>query len=230
MGRRSESMDDGYGLLIKLLIFVAIIWIGFEGYKSWQSGHEQAIPKHVEQMSPAMPSRQPEQIPPRAELPPSTASSGQVYRCGNAYSSVPCAGAKTIDVRPASGFGTSPTKEIYLCKDMSGQLYWESVACSLSGRTMERIARVPSNVSWSDQVAIARQQRARAQEIAAEQVVPVAPMASTSGSKSASCKALDELVRRLDAECRASSCGMRKLDDVRNARRDARDQQFRLGC
>ena len=98
----------------------------------------------------------------------------------------------------------------------------------MNGRFMDRIARVPVNASWEDQVAIARQQRDKAHAIAAEQIVPAASR-STSSTPS-ECQMLEQQIRVLDTVCRVNACDMRKLDDIRAGRKQARDRQFRIGC
>lgn len=155
-------------------------------------------------------------------------STGQIYRCGNTYSSTPCEGGRRISQQDSQPVNRSLTKEIYLCKDFQGDLTWESVPCSANGRFMDRIARVPVDASWEEQVAIARRQRDKALAIAAEQVVPVARRSTASAPSE--CQMLDQRIRALDAECRVNACGMDKLDSVRFARKEAQDRKFRIGC
>lgn len=155
-------------------------------------------------------------------------STGQIYRCGNTYSNAPCEGGQQIAQQSSRPVDRSETKEIYLCKDFQDRLTWESVPCSANGRFMDRIARVPAHVSWEEQVAIARQQRDKAHAIAAEQVVPVASRSVS--STPSECQMIEQHIRALDAECRVNACGMKRLDDIRAARKEARDRQFRIGC
>lgn len=164
----------------------------------------------------------------RAQENPDTESSGQIYRCGNAYSSAPCENGQLIAQQSSRPVDRSVTKEIYLCKDFQGGMTWESAPCSVNGRFIDRIARVPANVSWDEQVAIAKQQRDKAHAIAAEQVVPVARRSTASDPSE--CQMLDQRIRALDAECRVNACGMDKLDSVRFARKEAQDRKFRIGC
>lgn len=239
MGQRFQTGDEGYGLVIKLLIFTGLLWIGFEGYQSWQLRKEaqaQALKNQARQVDRSAPSaREPVNTAPYIgqtlpQAPQPSAHGGKVYRCGNSYSNTPCADAQAVDLASPVSYGSnSARKEIYLCKDYSGNLAWESVPCSANGRFMERIASVPANASWDQQVAIARAQRDKAQAIAAEQIVPVAPRPSMN-ARSSECQSLEWLIRRLDERCRASSCGMRELDEVREQRKNARDRQFRINC
>lgn len=235
MGQRSYSEDDGYGLVIKLLIFTALLWIAFEGFKIWQAKKDAEIQAQQSQVRRANSGSEvlntappiPRSLPP--SKPQAAVPSDGVYRCGNAYSNVPCPGAKAVNVAPPVSYsGNSARKEIYLCKDYSGNLTWENVPCSLNGRFMDRVASVPADIPWDQQVAIAHQQRSKAQAIAAEQVVPVM-QASTGTGKPAECKYLDDYVNQLDAEGRAGGSS-RKMDRIREARKNSRDRQFRIGC
>lgn len=173
---------------------------------------------------------EPALIPPKVNLPEKsrTESSGQIYRCGNTYSNSPCDGGKQLAQQSSRPVDRSETREIYLCKDFQDRLTWESVPCSANGRFMDRIARVPAYISWDEQVAIARQQRDKAHAIVAEQVVPVASRSIS--STPSECQMLEHQIRVLDTECRVNACGMKRLDDIRAARKQARDQQFRIGC
>lgn len=234
MRKRSSWDDDGYGFWLKLVMFAALAWIGYEAYKSWEARQAVSEPvreKSVQHLEPSKPIPSPtgSTATPMTHMP---ADTGQVYRCGNTYSHQPCEGGQAVNTANAvaeSG-GSSAMREIYLCKDFQGQLFWESSPRSLNGRFMERIASVPTNVSWDQQVAIARAQRDKAQAIEAEQMVPVVPRVVTQKSNAGECQALEGLIRQLDQECRVKSCNMRELDSVRNQRRDARDRQFRIGC
>lgn len=163
---------------------------------------------------------------------PGAAFAQSVYRCGNTYSDEPCKGGKTVDTSPAVSDPRGPsTKEIYLCKAPHGGLYWTAEHCARRGWTIERIQRVPANVSWDDQVAAGRQQRDRAEAISAmpvqrsaQQVVPQSPQ-----GKNPVCAALDERVAMLDSMGRAGS-QYYDLDWVRRERKAARDEQHRRGC
>lgn len=178
----------------------------------------------------AVRSPEPTAVAPRVELSErsGTESVDQIYRCGNNYSNAPCDGGHQIVRQARQPVDMSKTNEIYLCKDFQDRFTWEGVPCSVNGRFMDRIARVPANASWNEQVVIARQQRDRAHAIADEQVVPV-PTRSNNPEPSA-CRFLEERIKALDAECRVNACGMDQLDRVRFERKKARDQQFRVKC
>ncbi|MEQ6436721.1 hypothetical protein V8Z74_17085 [Comamonas sp. w2-DMI] len=233
MGHRSSWDDDGFGFWLKLVMFGVLVWIGYEAYRHWEA--RQAVPEPV-RARPEIPGPVPQApVARNAYVPPAPRPiprDGQVYRCGNTYSQQPCGeGGKAISIASVlTDPSASASREIYLCKDIHDQLYWESTPCSLRGRTIDRIARVPADVSWDQQVAIARAQRDKAQAIAAEQIVPVAPRALTQKSNAGECQALEGVVRWADRECRVKACNMDELDAVREERRKARDRQFRLGC
>lgn len=225
------SQSSEMSFLAKLILTIALLFAGALAYRyqfeilRFLKGAHLVAPQNS-----AVRPTEPTTVAPRV-MPPErsrTESKDQIYRCGNTYSSAPCDGGQQIAQQARRPVDMSETKEIYLCKDFQDRLTWESVPCSVNGRFMDRIARVPANVSWDEQVAIARQQRDKAHAIAAEQVVSVTsrPVSSTPGE----CRMLDEQIRVLDAECRVNACGMRRLDDIREQRKAARDRQFRIGC
>lgn len=220
-GRNEMSFLGKFILTILLLLVGALAYRYQSEILRFLKGPPVAAPQRTAIHPPG-----PEVIPPKVNLPEKsrTESSGQIYRCGTTYSNSPCDGGQQIAQQSSRPVDRSATREIYLCKDFQDRLTWESVPCSANGRFMDRIARVPAHVSWDEQVAIARQQRDKANAIAAEQVVPV-PTRSNSAEPSA-CRFLEERIKALDAECRVNACGMDQLDRVRFAR----DQQFRIRC
>ncbi|MFC7207769.1 hypothetical protein ACFQOZ_14430 [Comamonas endophytica] len=95
----------------------------------------------------------------------------QVYRCGSSYSHAPCKGGQVIDTAPVMSDPRGPvTKEIYLCSAAAGSSYWSSAHCAERGWRIERIERVPANMSWEEQVAAARQARESASQALAAPV------------------------------------------------------------
>lgn len=213
----------------KLVLTIAVLLAGALIYR-----YQSEILRFLVGPTPAAPQRpasrpppEPTVVAPRVLAPEKsrTEATGQIYRCGNTYSNTPCEGGKQI-AQPSGG---PSSREIYLCKDFQGSLTWESVPCSANGRFMDRIARVPTNVSWDEQVAIARQQRDRAHAIAAEQVVSVATRPTGGRANAGECQALDERVNWLDSLGRIGGGGY-TMDWIREERRKARDRQFRIGC
>lgn len=159
------------------------------------------------------------------------AASAEVYRCGKTYTDEPCKGAKLIDTSPIISDPSGPrTKEIYLCRAPQGGLYWTAEHCAQRGWTIERIQRVPANVSWNDQVEAGRHQKAQSEAAAAAPIQSHAlPAPQPSQANNGTCSALEERVRMLDSMGRAGS-RYYDLDWVRRERKDARDQQHRLRC
>lgn len=217
----------------KFILTMVVLLIGVLAYK-YQTVILRffvAPPVAVPQQPSVRPLPEPTVIAPRVLPPeqPRSESAGQIYRCGNTYSNTPCEGGKQIAQQSSLSVGASTTKEIYLCKDFHGNLTWESAACSVNGRFIERIARVSANMSWDEQVAIARQQRNRAHANASEQVVPVANRPTGGKANASECRALDERVNWLDNLGRIGGGGY-TMDWIREERRKARDRQFRIGC
>lgn len=159
-------------------------------------------------------------------------ANADIYRCGNSYSTQPCIGGKAVDVSPTlSNPGGPATKEIFLCRTKSDRLYWNHEHCSARGWSIERIARVPKDASWDEQVESAKSQKRRAEAAAASpsypsnarNTDPVMP------SNKDICNKLDERVKQLDRQGRAGS-RLYDLNWIREQRRLARDEQFRLRC
>jgi hypothetical protein len=162
-------------------------------------------------------------------------AAAQVYRCGNAYSSTPCAGGKTVDTSPPlSAQGDSaPNTTLYLCRSYGGGLFWTREHCGRRNALVERMESVPHGMSFEQQVEMAQDQRRSAQDQAAPPPAPVqAPQPSSAlGAQSlrSQCQALDERVRHLDARARAGGSPA-YLDAIAHERKTARDRQFRLRC
>ncbi|WP_164091415.1 hypothetical protein [Comamonas thiooxydans] len=219
--------------MTKLILTIFVLLIGALAYM-----YQSEIARFFAESQDAVPQQPTVSAQPKATvvaprvLPPEqprSESAGQIYRCGNTYSNTPCEGGRQIAQQSSLSVGASTTKEIYLCKDFHGNLTWESTACSANGRFIERIARVPANISWDEQVAIAREQRNRAHANASEQVVPVATRPTGGKANAAECQALDERVNWLDNLGRIGGGGY-TMDWIREERRKARDRQFRIGC
>lgn len=159
-------------------------------------------------------------------------ANAEIYRCGNSYSTQPCIGGKAVDVSPTLSNPSGPaTKEIFLCRTKSDRLYWNHEHCSARGWSIERIARVPKDASWDEQVEIAKGQKRSAESAAA---VPSYPSSarradSAAASKKDNCQKLEDRVKQLDRQGRSGSRHY-DLDWIREQRRLARDEQFRLRC
>ena len=156
----------------------------------------------------------------------------EIYRCGNSYSSEPCKGGKEVDVSPTLSDPSGPTtKEIFLCRSKANRLYWNHEHCSARGWSIERIARVPKDESWEEQGESARSQKRSAEAAAAAPFYPSNARTTdpVTPSNKDICNKLDERVKQLDRQGRAGS-RLYDLDWIREQRRLARDEQFRLRC
>lgn len=156
------------------------------------------------------------------------AGHGQVYRCGNSYSNEPCKGGRQVDVSPTlSDPRGAASKEIFLCRSQTHRFYWNHEHCSARGWMVERIERVPRSASWAQQVEMARARQEQAQAAAMPSHTPQARESSEAPGQV--CQQLEERVKQLDSAGRAGSTHY-NLDRIREERRQARDQQFRLRC
>lgn len=156
------------------------------------------------------------------------AANADIYRCGNNYSSEPCKGGKLVDVSPTLSDPAGPaTKEIFLCRNKAARLYWIREHCSARGWSIERIARVPKDASWDDQVEIAKGQKRSAESATAVPSYSSSARGADSAvaSNKAACQQLDERIKWLDDMARVESRPW-----ITEERRLARDKQFRLHC
>ena len=96
------------------------------------------------------------------------APSAQVYRCGNAYSSKPCAGGQPVDTSPTMSLGgaAAGTATLYLCQSYGGGLFWTREHCAQRNALVERMESVPADMPFERQVELARGQRERSQAMA----------------------------------------------------------------
>lgn len=162
-----------------------------------------------------------------------SASAQEVYRCGNSYSSEPCKNAKTIDVTPAVSNPDGPlTQLIYLCKRPDKtELWWIDRPCSQERWDLVESVRVPSNVDWKTQMAIAQRKRADDARRASETSNRYYHSEASSGGRSSEslCDEINRRVEYLDSAARAGGSA-RKMERIREERQSARDQQFRARC
>lgn len=153
----------------------------------------------------------------------------EVYKCGNTYSDEPCKGAVVIDASPPVSDNAGPrTKLIYLCKRPdTSQPWWIHEECSRRRWTVIDSVRVPSNVHWNDQVAIA--QRKRAEKAARPTFTPRYSTATPADDNRGACENLNRRVAELDSMGRAGGT-VRRMEWIRSERQSARDKQFQLRC
>lgn len=238
MGHTSGFADSPYALLLKLVCAAALGWLAYAAYQAWQlrqggaAPGVTAAPAHQQTPATALPIETP-RMPARPSVPdtPASAAPTAVFRCGNSYSDVPCAGATQVHVAPAlTNPDAEKTREIYLCQDRAGARFWQADACSSDGRSIVRIARVSAEIPWAAQVATARHEQQKAQAMAAAQVAPVAPRPVAGiGARGEQCQRLEQRIQWIDSMGRAGSMHY-SLEYLREERRKTRDSQFRLGC
>lgn len=155
----------------------------------------------------------------------------QVYRCGNAYSHAPCAGGKEVDVSPPMHWSQSDdgTQALYLCEAFGGGQFWSTRHCRLQDALVERIERVPRDLPFDQQVALARQRMAPPPGAAPALNSPAPAQPAPGADVAGRCRALDDRVQQLDAMARAGGHA-RYMDWIAAQRKSARDRQFRLRC
>lgn len=158
-------------------------------------------------------------------------AAAQVYRCGNAYTDEPCRNGKVVDATPAVSDPAGPSSVyINLCSVPGGGRSWSRDACSLKGWKLDRKVQVPINLPWDEQVAVGNDKVRAAERYQWEPKPNYAPNpAHPVIARKQQCKALDARVAELDQMGRAGS-RVYSLEWIREERRKARDQQFRLGC
>lgn len=160
------------------------------------------------------------------------AGAQEVYRCGNSYSSEPCKNARTVDITPAVSNPDGPlTQLIYLCKrpDKS-ELWWLDRPCSQERWTLVESVRVPSNVDWDTQLAIAKRKRAQnASQASHARNHFYSAAQSSDRTNEGVCEQLSQRVNELDRMARAGGT-VRTMEWIREQRQDVRDRQFRAGC
>jgi hypothetical protein len=165
-------------------------------------------------------------------------AAAQVYRCGNAYSSTPCAGGRVVDTSPpvtAHGDSQAGSTRLYLCQGYGGGQFWTRAHCTQRGALVERVESVPAGMSFAQQVEMAQNQQRSAQALTPPP--PPAAMSAPFGGQApqgaadlqAQCQALDARIRRLDAQARAGG-RQPDMDEIARQRKEARDRQFRLRC
>ena len=161
----------------------------------------------------------------------SHSAQAQVYRCGNSYSNAACANGRAVDATPPVSDPAGPrTVLVYLCQHPSHRRSWHAEPCHHAGLSLERTERVPSDLDWPGQVALANRFLAQAQASRAMAAAPPArPALPEASTRQRQCQTLEERVRALDSMGRAGSQHY-DLDWVRSERKKARDAQFRLQC
>lgn len=124
---------------------------------------------------------------------------------------------------------TASSNTIYLCRAYSGGTFWAQAHCNQHNALIERIAYVPPNLPFDQQVAIAAEQRRSSAAVIQSTTTVTQSTDTSAASKQSECKALDARVVHLDALARQPQSGQMQ-DWISGQRKDARDRQFRLRC
>lgn len=127
---------------------------------------------------------------------------------------------------------------IYLCRSYQDARFWSSEHCHSQQALIERIHRVPTALSWPQQVEIAN--REAQQAAALYRPAPTTITASrigpgtdgddrADGSKSATCESIAAYIRSIDAVTRQPLSASRQ-DYYRRERQKLMSQAHRLRC
>ena len=146
----------------------------------------------------------------------------------------PCDAAQALQAAPSRAVPAPEAQrassgEIYLCKAYDGRFFWASTHCNQHRAHIDRIARVPPDLPFEDQVRIGQQQRQAA--LARQDAPAVVPAAvpHPAVAVKAQCEALEMRVRNIDEEARRPLPAQWQ-DRLAAERKEARDAQFRLRC
>lgn len=162
----------------------------------------------------------------------------QVYRCGNQYSSEPCArgGGRLVDVSPpVRNLDAAGAAEVFLCVSHSGGRFWSPQHCRERGALVERIEPVPGGLLWEQQVQIADQQTRQGhavQQQAARQrgaSLPGVTGGAGAGEDTSRCAHFNQQVAHYDRLARQPQSGASQ-SWIAQQRKEARDAQFRARC
>lgn len=134
------------------------------------------------------------------------ASQAQVYRCGNSYSSAPCADGKTVEVEP--GVVAHPSTP-------------DSAASGTPapGAPRKRRRHADNNE--------AREWERTERELDKAQATP--PPQRQARPDAAQCAAASQRIKKIDELARRGG-SVAQMERLREDRQNARDRQFRAGC
>ena len=164
-------------------------------------------------------------------------SHAQIYRCGNSYSDAPCAaGVQPMDASPAVQAEPATASEaIHLCQSHSGARYWTRKACSEKQATLVQTVQVPVDLSWNEQLQLAKTARLQAEQKAKEKAKAVkarpesGKTAARPDKRRQRCQQLGEQLRKLDARARAGGTA-RSMQRLRTRRNELESERFKLQC
>ncbi len=131
-------------------------------------------------------------------------------------------------------FSTSVTAAtIYECRGYDGTNFLSNNYCSQSNGVEITTYAVPSNMSFDEQVAIAREAKGKARAAERSQTAAAnkrqAEIDSARRSKELQCQQLDRAIRVKDSELRQPHSAQYG-DYLTGKRKELTDQRFSLGC
>lgn len=124
------------------------------------------------------------------------------------------------------------TVTLYRCRSHDGGFFWTRTHCHRQGARIDRMTRVPAELSQVQQIRLAEQQRLEARALTQP---PVAPRVRTAQSPSAHadpsrrCERIAQRIEHIDSLTRQALSGPDQ-DRLRVERQGLRDEQFDLRC
>ena len=136
------------------------------------------------------------------------------------------AALSTVPARAA----TQNTSTIYRCKAYSGVVFWSGTHCNQKKALVDRMVEVPRGLSFKEQVVVAERAMPKSpRPAAAPRSASMPTAAAPRPTRAQSCESLKRKIELIDAEARQPLPAWRQ-DELRNKRKNARDEQFRLRC
>lgn len=121
---------------------------------------------------------------------------------------------------------------IYLCKSYNGGSFWSDTLCSQQRATIDRMTTVPSDLSFEQQVAIARAQASEAARLYLPPVPSPAAAVGPSAERTVPdglCATLNREREALDAWARSPQSGQTQ-DWIRHRRMEVQAQRVAHRC
>ena len=232
----TPPLSDGTALWKIALVIIGLgfaLFMVYEKVVMPRKPAQRASPSAVAEPRslPPPPTQAPAGLPPAVE-PPSWKRCEMAGRTLYTDSTCPLDATITYAAPPATRHSerTTQSTTLYHCKSYDGRTFWSNQHCNLQRALVDRLVNVPAGLSFDQQVAIADGQRLAALAQANRRAAaPVAVPPVAGADRIASCRALDEQVRQLDAWARQPQSAQGQ-DWIRSERQKARDEQFRLGC
>lgn len=162
----------------------------------------------------------------------SASAFAQIYRCGNTYGSEPCSGGRQVNIAPSVSVLDSGESNatVYLCQSHGGGKFWSKQHCHSQNALVDRTESVPANMSWENQLAMAKNQRNEAQALTQpSRVYAQNSSNAATAAKNSQCSFYSERVKQLDDIGRRGG-GHYTMEWLREERRKVRDEQFRNRC